>query len=137
MKWEVKDTPGSSDPAYVSTGIRERFAVVDGVFETPDDLDAAAQRRLEAAGHTPIETGDDETDSADDEDVEAAVDELEEGDAEPEPDDEYADMDRSALYEEYKARDGPASWNEVDVGFLRAELRAHDDGDDFTEPDEV
>lgn len=134
MKWQVKDTPGSSDPDHVAVDLYTRYAVDDdGTFETPDDLDPGTRRRLEEAGHKPIGSGDDGDDgdeASDDDDVEDAVDELEE-DEEEEPDDEYSDMDRSALYEEYKDRGGPKSWNETTAESLREALRINDEHGTF------
>lgn len=134
MKWQCKESPGSSTIAEVTTGLRERYEVDDdGVFETPDDLDSATVRRLEEAGHELLE---EETEDEPDPELEEDGD-ADEDDAEEEVDDEYADMSREELYAEYKERGGPVSWNDTSEDFLAAELRANDDGSDFSEPDET
>lgn len=148
MKYRHDETPGSSSPGEITTGLYERYEIDDdGVFEIPDDdLDAAMRRRLEEAGHEPVDaepvvqgTEDDEADSdgaaASDEEGDDTDETELEGD---DPDDEYSDMDRSELYEVYKDRGGPKSWNDTDVDGLRHDLRVHDEVNSFptAEPDD-
>lgn len=131
-RWQVADSPGSSGVDRVSVDLREAYAVdEDGTFETPDDLDGAKRRRLEEAGHEILEEETGELDDA--EKTPEPVDEAEADgdDGDEQIDDEYAELDRSELYELYKDRGGPKGWNDVDAEELRYDLRVHDDQGSF------
>lgn len=135
MKWQARELASGNYPDVVALGLRARYDVADdGTFETPDDLDAGAIRRLEEADHVPADDVDDEADAqgATDEDVADAVEEADDTGSEPAADgDEYDGMDRGDLYDEYKDRGGPKSWNGVSADELRHDLRVHDEQGTF------
>lgn len=132
MKFRARELAQTSGIDEVATGLRTSYAVDDdGCFEIPDDeLDAGTKRRLEEAGHSPVAEGgpsDAEAGGSTDEDVEQAVEEAEAAGASG----EYADMDREELYELYKDKGGPESWNDTDTDFLRRSLAVHDEHGTF------
>lgn len=54
MEYNVRD---GETAGVITTGLRQRFEVVDGSIEVPDDLDKDAHQRLIDAGHTPADPG--------------------------------------------------------------------------------